>query len=96
MAALGVWQGKRLLPEGWVAQAMDKAGDADAFYGYQWWLFGEGRYSAEGVHGQFIFVDPEHDLVIAKASFWPVAWDDALAKEAMAAFGAIGRHLTGR
>ena len=89
----GVWQGKRLLPEGWVARATSSDGDANAFYRYQWWLFGEGRYAAEGVHGQFIFVDPAHDLVIAKTSFWPTAWDEALAEEAIAAFGAIGRHL---
>ena len=46
------------------------------------------------MHGQFIFVDPAHDLVIAKASVWPIAWDEALADEAIAAFGALGRHLT--
>jgi len=91
----GVWQGKRLLAEDWVARSTSPNAEADAFYGYQWWLLGERGYSAEGVHGQFIFVDPAHDLVIAKASVWPVAWDEALADEAMAAFGAMGRHLAG-
>jgi len=89
----GLWRGERLLPEGWVARATSPAGDDEGYYGYQWWLFGEGRYSAEGVYGQLIFVDPAHDLVVAKASFWPVAWDDALADEALAAFAAIGAHL---
>jgi len=89
----GVWRGKRLLAEGWVARSTSPNADADSFYGYQWWLFGNGRYSAEGVHGQFIFVDPARDLVVAKASVWPDAWDEALADEAMAAFDAIGRHL---
>jgi CubicO group peptidase (beta-lactamase class C family) len=89
----GVWQGKQILAEDWVRRATSPSGESDSFYGYQWWLFDEGRFSAEGVHGQFIFVDPAHDLVIAKASVWPVAWDDALADEAMAAFDAAGRHL---
>ncbi len=94
----GVWRGERLLPEGWVARATSGTGDEDpeeeVFYGYQWWIFDEGRYSAEGVHGQFIFVDPANEVVIAKASFWPVAWDDDLADETLAAFGAVARHLT--
>ena len=46
------------------------------------------------MHGQFIFVDPVRELVIAKASVWPIAWDEALADEVMAAFDAIGRFLT--
>ena len=92
----GVWEGKRLLPDGWVARATSQDGDSESFYRYQWWLFGEGRYAAEGVHGQFIFVDPARDLVVAKASFWPVAWDEALAEEAVAAFDAIGQHLASR
>jgi CubicO group peptidase (beta-lactamase class C family) len=90
----GVWRGKQLLRSDWVTRSTSPNAEADTFYGYQWWLFGEGRYAAEGVHGQFVFVDPAHDLVIAKASVWPVAWDEALADEALAAFGAIGRHLT--
>jgi CubicO group peptidase (beta-lactamase class C family) len=92
----GVWQGRRLLAESWIVQATTSDGDPEAFYGYQWWLFDEGRYSAEGVHGQFIYVDPAHDLVIAKASVWPTAWDDAMASEVMTAFAAVGRHLAGR
>lgn len=90
----GVWRGERLLAEDWVARATSPSAAGDTFYGYQWWLFGESRYSAQGVHGQFIFVNPAHDLVIAKASVWPVAWDEALADEAIAAFDAVGRHLT--
>ncbi len=92
----GLWRGKRLLAEDWVARSTSPDAEGDAFYGYQWWLLGEGRYSAQGVHGQFIFVDPAHDLVVAKSSVWPVAWDEELADEAIAAFDAIGRHLTAR
>ena len=62
----GVWQGLRLLPEDWVALATQPNGETGVFYRYQSWLFGEGRYSAEGVHGQFIFVDPAHETVIAR------------------------------
>jgi CubicO group peptidase (beta-lactamase class C family) len=98
----GVWRGQRILPEGWVARATS-ARDAperdspstEAHYRYQWWLFDADRFAAEGVYGQFIFVDPAHQLVVAKASFWPTAWDDALAVEAVEVYGALGRHLAG-
>jgi CubicO group peptidase (beta-lactamase class C family) len=96
----GIWEGRRLLPEGWVADATtlsntspDDEPSSKSGYRYQWWVFDEGRYAAEGVHGQFILVDPARRLVVAKASFWPVAWDDALAAEALAAFAAIGDYL---
>ncbi|MDG0980941.1 MAG: serine hydrolase, partial [Halieaceae bacterium] len=34
-------------------------------YGYLWWLFDEGAYSARGIFQQWIFIDPKRDLVIA-------------------------------
>jgi CubicO group peptidase (beta-lactamase class C family) len=39
-------------------------------YGYQWWLPGEVRdeFSAIGVYNQFIYVSPQHRVVIAKTS----------------------------
>jgi CubicO group peptidase (beta-lactamase class C family) len=72
----GVWEGKRLLPEGWVARAarphMPTAGamgdtdrqDWDRGYGYQFWMSRHG-YRGDGAYGQFCLVLPEHDAVIA-------------------------------
>jgi CubicO group peptidase (beta-lactamase class C family) len=38
-------------------------------YGYQWWVPDDsGAYSAIGIYGQFIYVDPAARLVIAKTS----------------------------
>ena len=39
-------------------------------YGYQWWIPADsaGDFMALGVYNQMIFVDPKHDLVIAKHS----------------------------
>jgi CubicO group peptidase (beta-lactamase class C family) len=34
-------------------------------YGYFWWLQGEGRFSALGIFGQQIFVNPALNLVVA-------------------------------
>jgi CubicO group peptidase (beta-lactamase class C family) len=71
----GVWEGKRILPEGWVADSTAaKVDDSRGLrsgrrYGYQWWLVPyQGRGSgyartALGYGGQFLFVVPEHDLI---------------------------------
>lgn len=58
-------------------------------YGYQWWLFDNGRYTAEGVYGQFIYIAPDEHVVIVKLSYWPEAWVDALEEECYAFFNAV-------
>ncbi|MFE6521920.1 serine hydrolase domain-containing protein [Streptomyces sp. NPDC057794] len=72
----GLWEGKRLLPEGWAARAarpriptggamgdVDRQ-DWDQGYGYQFWTSRHG-YRGDGAYGQFCLVLPEHDAVIA-------------------------------
>jgi CubicO group peptidase (beta-lactamase class C family) len=46
------------------------APNSTAGYQFQWWAHpGPDRaYSAEGVYGQFIFVNPARDVVIAMTS----------------------------
>lgn len=97
----GVWEGERLLPEGWVAEAtVPDAPQVDygalfpgssQGYQYQWWAApgADHAFSAQGVFGQFIYVNPARGVVIAKASVWPRAWDEGLEAETWAAFDAI-------
>jgi CubicO group peptidase (beta-lactamase class C family) len=62
--------GKRLLPQGWMAQATSPAA-TNPRYGYQWWLVSPPRrYAAVGIYGQHIYVDPENKVVIVIQSFW--------------------------
>jgi CubicO group peptidase (beta-lactamase class C family) len=101
----GWWEGERILPDGWVAQAtLPDSPQVDygklfpnspEGYQFQWWAFpGPDRaYAAEGVHGQFIFVNPARDVVIAMTSAWPVTWDDDSSAEVTAAFEAIVHGL---
>jgi CubicO group peptidase (beta-lactamase class C family) len=72
----GMWDGRRVLPEGWAAQstatlvadvAPEDPGN-EWRYGYQWWLLEPPAAStrviaARGYGGQFLLVAPELDLV---------------------------------
>ncbi len=66
-------------------------------YGYQWWIpeNPEGDYSAIGIYGQFIYVHPGYNVVIAKTSAY-VDYNnsgDEMEFETMEAFRAIAKGL---
>ena len=72
----GVWDGRRLLPEGWVADASSVADrqpaaraepDWQQGYGFQLWMSRHG-YRGDGAFGQYMVVLPEHDAVVAMFS----------------------------
>jgi CubicO group peptidase (beta-lactamase class C family) len=71
MARDGVWEGRRILPEGWVDESL-KPCPINPDYGLLWWLnagprarksAGPDSFFAEGAGGNFTWVDPTHDLV---------------------------------
>jgi CubicO group peptidase (beta-lactamase class C family) len=74
MVSGGLWNGQRVLPEGWVAESVKPRFNADGifFYGYQWWL-GRTLYRGRSVDwiggigngGQRLYIVPELDLVVA-------------------------------
>jgi len=77
----GRWQGEQIVPEDWVrasvtpdaphvmpgqrSTALRKDG-----YGFQWWIpYGrQDEFNAQGIYGQFIYIDPDKDMVIVKLS----------------------------
>ncbi len=73
----GIWQGERLLSKEWVDFVRTPA-PASAVrgsdYGAQFWLVPDKRkgevpadaYSTAGNRGQFVIIDPSHDLVIVR------------------------------
>ena len=74
----GMAEGKSVLPDGWIAAATTKQADigqAEYGYGYQWWTVNDGSYTARGIFGQGIFIDPKRKLIIASNSSWPQASD---------------------
>lgn len=72
----GEWQGSQLVSQDWVTQSTTVQFERDsgsADYGYQWWVrtFGDHDYPAyfaQGHAGQYIFVVPDLQLVIAMTS----------------------------
>ena len=56
--------GSRVLPEGWVA-ASAAPSEGSEEYGYMWWRYPGERFSAAGIFGQKIFIDPQTRAVIA-------------------------------
>ncbi|HNP66179.1 MAG TPA: serine hydrolase [Woeseiaceae bacterium] len=63
----GVADGERILPEGWMAEAgSPKTVDGNEVeYGYMQWPLHGNSYAAIGIFGQFVFVDPDKNLVVA-------------------------------
>ncbi|WP_395143997.1 serine hydrolase domain-containing protein [Armatimonas sp.] len=72
----GLWNGVRLLPEGWVHTATQKhisngddpASDWAQGYGFQFWRCQHGAYRGDGAFGQYCVVFPEQDAVLAITS----------------------------
>ena len=76
----GVWDGQRLLPEGWVELATrpnapfqepgPDAVYAHRGYGLHFWVPEgyEGEYFMAGVYGQYVWVDERRNIVIARTA----------------------------
>lgn len=69
---MGEWKGEQLIPADWVAQSTVHSApamsDRGVGYGYQWWvpMPANQDYFAVGVYGQYIYIDPKTNIVIAK------------------------------
>lgn len=83
----GVWEGERLLPEGWVEYSTRPTPEApQGSYGAHWWLnagapddpadrpwpeLPPSAYRAAGFEGQYVMVVPTHDLVVVRQGYTP-------------------------
>lgn len=71
----GMWNGQQVVPADWVAAATAKEvstgnndGNWNYGYGYQFWRNPPGGFRADGSLGQYSFVLPDQDLVLAVTS----------------------------
>lgn len=70
----GQWNGEQLIPSQWVTDS-STPNDVYEGYGYQWWLsdaLGDDHryFSARGHDGQYIYVFPQHDLVVVRSGWY--------------------------
>ncbi len=92
----GVADGRRIVAADWVRESTRSTGASPmGGYGLQWWLLGnQGAYSAIGLQGQYIFVDPKTRTVVVKLSYFPPG--DEAPSEETAAFLAAASAWTPR
>ncbi len=84
--------GTNILPEGWMDMATTPSKGYDG-YGYKWWLLDDGAYTASGIFGQMIYVNPKRDVVIAVHSNAPAAVGTGYHKHYRAATEAIAKSF---
>lgn len=102
----GRWQGEQILPEAAFA-AISAGGDpavfarsdythlADWSYRNMWWHTGNahGAYSARGVHGQALYIDPTAEMVIVRFASHPIAGNGANDATSLPAYQALAEYL---
>ena len=79
----GMVSGKQVIPREWVKEATTATNVSigrndflEQNYNYFWWVLPDGRYSAQGHHGQYVFISPDDNTVIvrtgrAESTDWP-------------------------
>ncbi|MGX7894141.1 serine hydrolase domain-containing protein [Tsuneonella sp. HG222] len=84
--------GRQVVPAEWIRLSTGDSGPTGGPMGYamQWWRMGApGAYSAVGLQGQYVYVDPASRTVVVKLSHYPPGADDALSNETEAFLRAV-------
>lgn len=87
--------GQSIVPDGWLHQATTQqvaTDDPRHGYGYQWWTNADGSFSATGIFGQGLFIDPKRQLVIVTLADWAGGAHDPAAAKARGAFYRAVQH----
>ncbi|MFC4295403.1 serine hydrolase domain-containing protein [Novosphingobium tardum] len=102
----GRYNGAQVIPAG-VVDSITRGGKPEDFaranypqlpgwsYRSQWWVThnAHGAFTARGIHGQTIYVDPLAEMVIARFASHPVAANSALDGASLPAYHAMGEYL---
>lgn len=102
----GKWQGKQIIPMSAVAD-IEKGGSKEAFdksghpelkgwsYRDMWWITEnkDKAFSARGVHGQAIYIDPAAEMVIVRLASHPIAANAANDATSLPAYQTVADYL---
>ncbi|RYD92496.1 MAG: class C beta-lactamase-related serine hydrolase, partial [Sphingobacteriales bacterium] len=96
----GMWNGERILPEGWVKASVQPApGDPYGRYGYQFWLNGRNPenkaqrkftdapadlYYCKGFNGQGVYIIPSRKIIVVRLGQHPID-ENTFLREVLAA-----------
>lgn len=64
----GLWEGRQIVPEGWIDASTVASAPGGVGYGLQWWLADgarPGEVYGRGVYGQYLWIDRAREVVIA-------------------------------
>ena len=89
----GVSDGRRIVSEEWVKESTSPSGpenETRGGYGLQWWTMGNSdAFTALGLQGQFIYIDPKTNTVVVKLSYFPPGDNSAYDAETLAFMSAV-------
>lgn len=102
----GFANGQQILPKS-VVDDIREGGSKEAFasagykllqgwsYRNMWWVSHNehGAFSARGVHGQVLYIDPTANMVIARFASSPIASNSSLDPYSLPAYHAVARYL---
>ena len=102
----GRFNGQQIVPQA-VVEEIRRGGSREAFvfggyatlpgwsYHHQWWVSHDdhGVYTARGIHGQAIYIDPAAEMVVARFASHPLAGNVNLDPLSLPAYRAIAERL---
>ncbi|MEM1113864.1 MAG: serine hydrolase [Pseudomonadota bacterium] len=105
----GSYGGEQIIPKA-VVDSISAGGDRARFkpagyktlpggsYRSQWWVLhnANGAYSARGIHGQAIYIDPAAQMVIARFASFPVSANAAIDPTSLPAYQAVADYLSAK
>jgi len=104
----GRYHGQQIIPAA-VVEDIRRGGETALFakagyktlpgwsYRSMWWVShnNDGAFSARGVHGQLIYIDPKAEMVIVRFASHPMSANANLDPTSLPAYEALARHLMG-
>lgn len=103
----GIFEGKQIIPRSWVQDSLAankphlKASHngepySELGYGYQWWIpeGNDNEFMAIGVFGQWIYINPDKEVIIVKTGADSKFEEDDKEKKTVAFFRAITKAVS--